>query len=191
MVITSASPLHPKPCHHDTADTLRATPALLVGALQEAPGLRHSAGQPPGDVGNLRGTQTGSHTEGPAKRTPHVHQGEEFVSHVIGCNQWRSVRLSPHIGRGMIGIMRDEGRTPGPWINKDHPSPSSRRSCCRCDNPSTGLCTGSPASACWRRRHASRCCTGVVRLGASRSERALCARENRQENRGQTRLALS
>ena len=79
MVITSDSALHPKPFHHDPADAVRETPALIVLALQAVPCLLDISRPHPDNLGNLLSKQTGSQTEGTSKLAPDVHQRPECV----------------------------------------------------------------------------------------------------------------
>jgi hypothetical protein len=47
MVIKGEGSLDPKPFHHDQADTICETPALIVVASKDAPGLLNIVGQYP------------------------------------------------------------------------------------------------------------------------------------------------
>ena len=84
MVIKSESSLHPKPFHHDPADAVCETPALIVIALKDVPCLLDISRQHPDNLGNLLSKQTGSQTEGTSK----LAQGPSSQTVLVEVERW-------------------------------------------------------------------------------------------------------
>jgi len=123
MLIKGKRLLDTEACHHDPTDTVSETPAFIIVALKDRPRLPDIIGPYPFYLRNLLSKQASSETTSTLEFTPHFHQSEQLVDHVIGRHQRLAICLKPGISRSVVGIVGHECCKPGPSIYKDHTSP--------------------------------------------------------------------
>src|SRR5262249_22181929 len=142
MFVESEGGANTQSLHNHSAHAVGKAPILVAEIAVNSPGFAHVSGRNPFQAGDRLIHKRLADMYRTTVLAPNLHQSEEFIHDVVGCDERLRVSDHPSVGCRVIGIIGYEGREPSAGVHEDHArSPYSNRSWSRPVKPSAGFST--------------------------------------------------